>query len=559
MSTSLPLDDAAGVERLQQQVEKSLLAETAIASLLRVALEPIALNEQLQRILDLLVKLPWLAIEAKGCIALVEGEPSALVLAAQVGLSEDARARTLQGLVGCCLCGLGILRDDPTGRVAGCREKVDPSLPAHGQYCVPICCGGRWVGLLNLFLSEGHEQSPDEARFLQSVADVIAGVIGGKQVEETLRQSEERFELAVRGTDAGIWDWDLRTDSVYYSPRWKSMLGFDETELNGGYSDWESRLHPEDRDRALAAIHDYLEGRRGRYELEHRLRHKDGSYRWIIARGAKVCDRDGKPYRVVGSHVDITERKRVEEQLRHREAHLIAVRKIVKRLLPGASLKREGVEVHGFSAPADYASGDHFDYFTRDDGSIVAVIADVAGHGIDAALLMTMTHAWLRSLAGLGLDLGETLARLNSILIEQTDGDRFITLLMLKIDPKTGTLFYANAGHPPGYVLSKDGALKSTLDSLSLPLVIEPDERFPVGERSRLESGDLVLLATDGIFEARSPAGEQFGVDRAFQAIRARIDRPNEEILDGLHDAVVRFTGSGDLLDDVTAVLVRIL
>jgi len=548
--------DEEEIEHLRRQVTGHLLTEGAIASILRVALEPVPLEDQLHRILALLVKLPWLAVEAKGWIYRVEGEPPELVMAAQVGFAEGVRSSHPGVPPGRCLCGQAVA---PADRIAGCRRSDPPGSPPHDSCCVPITRAGRQIGLLGLALREGHERTPDEERFLRAAADVIAGVIGCKTVEETLRHSEERFELAVRGTDAGIWDWDLRTNATYFSPRWKSMLGYEEGELADDFSEWEARLHPDDREHAHGVIRDYLEGKTARYELEHRLRHKDGSYRWIVARAAKVCDGRGKPYRVVGSHLDITDRKRVEEQLRDRVAHLIAVRKIVRRLLPRASLHAPGVEVHGISVPADYASGDHFDYFTRPDGSVVVVIADVAGHGIDAAILMTMTHAWLRAFAGLGLGIGETLTRLNAVLIEQTDGDRFVTLAMLRIDPGTREMVFSNAGHPPGYVLGKDGALKSTLDSLSMPLVIDAGETFPVGEPVTLGPGDLVLLTTDGVIEARSPGGELFGSERALQAVRERIGRPNEEILNGLHAAVLKFTGPRGLADDVTAVLVKIV
>jgi len=136
-----------------------------------------------------------------------------------------------------------------------------------------------------------------------------------RRVEEALRESEERFLLAVRGTDAGIWDWDLRTNKVYFSPRWKSMIGYEEDEIADDFSEWETRLHPDDRERAMAVIRDYLEGRTAQYELEHRLRHKDGSYRWILARGVAVRDEAGRPYRMAGSHLDLSVLKQVQADL----------------------------------------------------------------------------------------------------------------------------------------------------------------------------------------------------------------------------------------------------
>ena len=149
---------------------------------------------------------------------------------------------------------------------------------------MPITSGERRVGLLNMYVRIDHPFSPVEDGFLRSAAGVIAGIIQRKEVEEALRRSEERFALAVRGIDAGIWDWVLRTGAVYYSLRWKAMLGFNETEITGHHLEWETRIHPDDRVRALEALRDYLEGRTEEFELEHRLRHKDGTYRWIYSR-----------------------------------------------------------------------------------------------------------------------------------------------------------------------------------------------------------------------------------------------------------------------------------
>ena len=146
-----------------------------------------------------------------------------------------------------------------------------------------------------------------------------------KRAEEELLRSRERFELAVRGSQDGLWDWDLRTGDVYYSPRWKSILGYEDHEIAHRIEEWEQRLHPEERERVIAANVAHADGVTPHYEYEYRLRHKDGSYRWILARGVALRDAAGKAYRMAGSHVDITERKQAEEErdsllLREREA-----------------------------------------------------------------------------------------------------------------------------------------------------------------------------------------------------------------------------------------------
>jgi PAS domain S-box-containing protein len=137
-----------------------------------------------------------------------------------------------------------------------------------------------------------------------------------KQVEEALRESQERLALCIRGSDVGIWDWDMRREVVYFSPRWKQMLGYEDAEIQNRFEEWEARIHPDDRGPALSMLRSYVEGRQPHYHLEHRMQHKDGTYRWILSHGACLRDCDGTPFRMAGSHLDITERKQIEEELK---------------------------------------------------------------------------------------------------------------------------------------------------------------------------------------------------------------------------------------------------
>ena len=143
-----------------------------------------------------------------------------------------------------------------------------------------------------------------------------------KQVEELessdlkLKRSEEQLSLAMRGTNDGLWDWDLETDEVYYSPRWKNMLGYAEHELENHLNTWASLVHPEEKDRVLQAVRDYLDQITPSFEVEMRMLHKAGHHVFVLSR-AFLTHRavDNKPVRLVGTHVDITERKKAEDYL----------------------------------------------------------------------------------------------------------------------------------------------------------------------------------------------------------------------------------------------------
>ncbi len=157
---------------------------------------------------------------------------------------------------------------------------------------------------------------------LISYDGLVSDITERKRAELALWQSEERLALVIQGSSDGVWDWDLSTNEVYFSTRWKSMLGYADHEVQNHYSAWERLLHPDDRERAQARMQAYLAGQTPTYELEHRLRHKDGSYRWILSRGVALRDAQGKPVRMAGSHVDLTDRKQAEEQLRRAYAEL---------------------------------------------------------------------------------------------------------------------------------------------------------------------------------------------------------------------------------------------
>ena len=151
--------------------------------------------------------------------------------------------------------------------------------------------------------------------------DGLIGVLGitrditARQVsEEKLRQSEERFSLAMRGANDGLWDWNLETDEVYYSPRWKSMLGYGDDELTNDLSTWKNLVHPEDQEMVLKMVQEYLTSAIKSFEVEMRMQHKQGHEVFVLSRAFLVHrDSDRKAIRLVGTHVDITAIKKAEE------------------------------------------------------------------------------------------------------------------------------------------------------------------------------------------------------------------------------------------------------
>lgn len=150
-----------------------------------------------------------------------------------------------------------------------------------------------------------------------------------EQLTEKLRASEERVRFALEGTGDGLWDWNIKTNEVYFSKRWKEMLGFEEEEIDNTLEEWEKRVHPEDIEAVFADIAAHIEGRTDSYSSEHRVKCKDGSYKWVLARAIIASrDIDGTPIRMVGSISDISERKesqyKIDEYLRIIDKNVIS-------------------------------------------------------------------------------------------------------------------------------------------------------------------------------------------------------------------------------------------
>ena len=201
------------------------------------------------------------------------------------------------------------------------------------------------VGLLRM-IAAGDRQPlhPRELSQLRSVMDVFAVSVDGcldhrdlihavaarQKAERVLRESEERLELALAGANLGCWDWNIATGDVHFDERWAAMLGYRLDELDPHISTWEELVHPDDRALAEHALTEHLEGRRSWYETEHRLRHRDGHWVWVLDRGQVLrWDTSGRPLRAAGTHLDITARRLSEE----RTARLGVLREITSEIL----------------------------------------------------------------------------------------------------------------------------------------------------------------------------------------------------------------------------------
>jgi PAS domain S-box-containing protein len=256
---------------------------------------------------------------------LVEQSPlSTQIFAADGTVRQVNRAwERLFGVTLADLPGYNILQDPELERLgiapliarafAGEAVTIDPIpyVPDRGQYANQV----RWCGAY-VYPVKGADGAVEEVVLVHNDVTALKGA------EAALRAATERWELAVNATQDGIWDWHPPTGELYWSPRCKQMLGYADDELTPVRDTVRDMLHPDDRERAWAETVRHLEGHTPHFQCEYRLRHKDGSYLWVLARGVALRDAEGRPVRVIGSHTDITDRKRSEQALREAEERL---------------------------------------------------------------------------------------------------------------------------------------------------------------------------------------------------------------------------------------------
>jgi diguanylate cyclase (GGDEF)-like protein/PAS domain S-box-containing protein len=258
------------------------------------------------------------------------------------------------------------------------------------------------------------------------------------RAEQALRASEERYALAARGANDGLWDWNLRDDTIYFSCRWKSMLGYSDTEIGSGPDEWFSRIHEADRDKVRQSVAEHLAGQTGHLEVEARMLHKDGVFRWMLTRGLMVRDETGAPARMAGSQTDITEGK-VADPMTGLPNRLLFVDRLsrliaYRRRHPDSLFAVFFVDLDGFK-----------------------LINDSLGHAVGDRLLIGVAQRLESSLRQT-----DTVMRLDpSFTIARLGGDEFAIILTDLVDASDAT-----------------GIAERLLDELKRPFTIDDKELF---------------------------------------------------------------------------------
>ena len=251
----------------------------------------------------------------------------------------------------------------------------------------------------------------------------------------------------------------------------------------------------------------------------------------------------------------------LQDRLRMRESLSLAM-EVQRNLLPAADPNIEGLDIAGHSTYCDETGGDYYDFLdvtgVEDDTAVVA-LGDVMGHGVAAAMLMATARGILRSRCAVPGSLADFLEHLNDMLVPDTRGQRFMTMLLLTISPNRREMRWSSAGHGPPIVYDSINDRYPDLDGGDLPLGIVGEEHYEEFVKRDIGPGYVILAATDGLWEAKGADGELYGMDRLRELLRTNAHRPAAEIGQEIRRTLNAYVGPEGQDDDLTFVIIKVL
>ena len=361
----------------------------------------------------------------------------------------------------------------------------------------------------------------------QAIAEVHVAwdISQRKRAEDALRESEERYALAAQGANDGLWDWNLKTGEVYFSARWQAMTGYESGEIGNSLEDWFRLVHPEDLPLLRAQLEAHLSGHTAHFENEHRLRHKEGTFRWVLSRGLAVRQESGQAYRMAGSQSDITERKAAEQRLLHDALH-DALTGLPNRAL---FLERLGSAVQRLRRKREYVFAVLFLDLDR-----FKVINDSLGHLVGDQLLTAVARrleACLRD--------GDMVARLGgdefAILLDDLDTANDVGVVASRIQEELRRPFRLG-----GHEVFSDVSIGVTIGSSRAEGSVEDGDEVVVTSYERPE--DMLRDADTAMYRAKAQAtrrpvvfdpamhADVMGLLRLENDLRRAVDRREFEV-----------------------------
>lgn len=371
---------------------------------------------------------------------------------------------------------------------------------------------------------------------------ILADITDRKLAEVALLAEKNKLARILETAAEGFVMMDLELRYIDVNETYCHMLGYEREELIG--------IRPYDI--ATDEFKYYMDTHREKLlgqdkrKFEGSCIHKDGHAVPLMIHANTLRDEEGAPMGHVAFVSDMTEQ---EKALRLAE-------EVQKSLLPGRAPAYPGLDIAGRTLSSDAVGGDYFDYLEGSDGLNVAV-GDIAGHGVDAALLMTSARAFMRMRASQPGSPAQIVGEMNRHLAADLFGTgRFMTLFLVRFDAENGRASWVRAGHDPALIYCPRHDTFHEMGGSGLPLGVDGDIGYEE-QFSEMHPGQIIAIGTDGIWEANSPDGEMFGKERFRQLLRKNAHRPSSEILDAVYREIRTFTGQMRQRDDITLVIIK--
>jgi len=393
----------------------------------------------------------------------------------------------------------------------------------------------------------------DDAGQIIGVVSYTLDITEQKRIEEQLRQQAQLIDQI---HDAVIVT-DLNSNIIQWNKGAQSQLGYTEKEIVGCpiYI-----LYSEEKKSIRQTEIIMLLKKHGSLEFEAVMCKKSGERVIVHTALSPVTDSKGNIVSVISYTLDITEQKKAEQAQREKELierDLDIAKSIQQGLLPSEPPDIEGFQVAGWNQAADQTGGDYFDWVDLPDGRTAISIADVSGHGIGPALIVAACRAYFRATTGIEESLNSVMARVNYLISKDLTSGRFVTAAVGIIDPSDNSMQFYSAGHAPIFFYNAKQNKVLQWDADDPPLGIIEGVTSNTNRILNFNSGDILVLVTDGFLEWANPNGERFGVERLEKSITDYKSFAPDVMIKRLHQNVLDFSNGTPQADDLTAVVIK--
>jgi PAS domain S-box-containing protein len=407
---------------------------------------------------------------------------------------------------------------------------------------------GKVLGHLAVIDKRPMPQEPRALALFHIFAARAAAEHQRLRAESEVRESEEKYRRIVETAEEGFLLMDKNLTIGEVNDAYCRMTGYSREEIIGKTP---FDFATEDYRAFLAVNQDELVSKDYR-ELEGTVVAKDGHTIPILVHGNMLRNDKGV---VIGNMAFVT------DMTEHKKSLTLAA-EVQRSLLPQESPQVQGLDIAGKTVTSDEIGGDYFDYLSGQEcptDHFGVVVGDVTGHGVDAALLMTTARAFLRMRASQCGSISQIVTEMNRHLAQDVlDTGRFMTLFYMTIDVDRGDLRWVRAGHDPALIYDPVQDVFEELKGAGLALGVDEEFAYEENLRTDLATGQVIVIGTDGIWEARNRHGEMFGKDRFREIIRHHAKAKAKDILEAVYSELNSFTLGLNSEDDLTLVVIKI-